>query len=390
MRKSVENRREWIRWLWARGLPLAHIAFVLELELDQVNADLAANYHRPDGVAWPFTEPAADDARRRKVRNWTAIKIRRLAELQHAPADIADLLCLEAEAVASFLRRCRRLRVRRRDRLKDGDCIRARTHAEQRAAERARDRAQHRRRRRELAMPPAGWSYKDRTAAAAAEAEALARCIAAAREGRLGAGELLELAVGVHFAPPRLPEPAPWTGDTDPHFKGPRLLTAAQIAEAEALLRTGSSFPELAARYGCSVSTLRSYVDVGPLRGTMTWPTEPVRYAHGTVRWDRPLVRGRNVKVWVVCECGRERLIGANVVFRGDRIFSAQCLACLRAAPPCPPLPVGHILKPGENPGKTDHFGPWPICGLKVRRLKYGRVKYLSGKGTEVTLTPGP
>jgi hypothetical protein len=152
--RYVRAVREWVRWFYFRAVPLEHVAIVLELELDQVKTELASRAIRPDGEAWPFNQPTPDDARRRKILNWTAIKTRRLAELRYTPAQIADLLCLDVEAVTSFIRRCRRIRSPRADRMKAGGCLRPRTEAEQAAAERARDRARQRRYRRKLATPP--------------------------------------------------------------------------------------------------------------------------------------------------------------------------------------------------------------------------------------------
>ena len=140
------------------------------------------------------------------------------------------------------------------------------------------------------------------------------------------------------------PEPAPWTGDWElPRPRGSThgsaKLSPSQIAEATELLRSGSSFPKLAKRYGCSVSTLRSYVDVGPLRSKNRYPTEPVHYAFGVVHWERPLIRGRRVKVVVECRCGRERLIGAHRCAFSDRTFTAECAECRSKYFPSPALP---------------------------------------------------
>ena len=236
--RNVQLHREWVRWLWARDIPLAHIAFVLELDLDLVKTDLAALCRRPDGVAWPFTKPTLAPARGRKIRAQCAVKVRRLDELGYTADRIADLLCLKVEAVSSFIRRRRRLRPRRSDRRKPGTMIRPRTKAEERAAKNVYDRAWRRRQKAELAKPAPGWGYADRRAAAAAEADALARFITAAREGRLSTGELLELAAGVHFAPPKLPEPEPWVGSSSWHSVGSAAkLDPDKIAEARVLRR---------------------------------------------------------------------------------------------------------------------------------------------------------
>jgi hypothetical protein len=156
-------------------------------------------------------------------------------------------------------RKFRRLRAVRSDRLEPGDAIKITCRAEELDAKRARARARYHRRRLELAKPPAGWSYQDRSQAARLEAEAHVAVQAAVKEGRLSAGALLDLAAGLYFAgprpaPPRI-EPAIWTGPERYSYGSPT-LDAERAAEIRELRRQGWSTGKLARRFGVTRSTI--------------------------------------------------------------------------------------------------------------------------------------
>lgn len=355
--KTARVLREWCHWYHLHDVPLEHIASVLDMPAEEIRGLLAARRHKPDADAWPFPRLALEAVRRRKIVCYTALYVRRLAALGYKPRAIAELLILDVDALHCFVRRTRRLRSPRRDRKAPGELIRPRTASEELAHVRACKRASELRQKRELATPAAGWTYSDRSART--EAEDYARFMAAVRAARLEPAELLELSARVHYAPPApcAPpvDPAIWTGASS-RWTG--RLTADQIAEAAELLRAGSSFPELATQYGCSVSTLRAHVDVGPLR-RQSWPTEAVVYSHGVVRWDRAPAQGHDAKVWVVCHCGRERLVKATRVFRTSPPFTAQCHPCwcdaqkLVHLSPALSGTVALLAEMQENPGET-------------------------------------
>jgi hypothetical protein len=266
-------RREWVLFFHDRRVPLEHIATILDTPLATVRGDISASYHCNRGPAWPFpAHPNEAAARARRIIGDTAVKIRRMSELKprYTPARIAELLLLDLGRVMSYTARIRRLRPVRGDRRKPGELIRPRTEAEQADAWRAYDRERKRREKRELAKPPAGWSYKDRCQAAATEAQARAAVITAMKEGRLSAGALLDMAAGLYFAPPRpAPPPAAWSGSSSWHSVGSaQKLDPDKIAELRVLRAQGWSTGALAKRYNTTrsniVHALRRPVHVSP------------------------------------------------------------------------------------------------------------------------------
>jgi lambda repressor-like predicted transcriptional regulator len=257
MRASAQWRREWVRWLHFHRVPLEDVAAILDISPAVVRTDIAARYHRPDGEAWPFNETDRAAVRRRSILNVTANKIRRMVELRYGAPRIAELLELEPPAVRSFIRRIRRRRSVRSDRVKPDELIRPRTEAEETAGRLAAKRADGRRYRRQLKTPPAEWSYQARAETARAEAAALVALQTAVREGRLSAARVLDLAAGLHFAEPRpaLPEPAIWTGPESYRCGAPK-LDPQQVAEIRELRRAGWSTGKLARRFGVTRSTI--------------------------------------------------------------------------------------------------------------------------------------
>ena len=178
----------------------------------------------------------------------------------------------------------------------------------------------------------------------------MAQFMATIQEARVSGADILGLASRVWFAPSRArPEPlvesAIWAGSHSPPTK-PLRLTEAQLAEAAELLKSGASYPAVAARLSCSVSTLRYYVsaDVGKRRVPATYPTEAARYQNGTVRWDKPMRHGRSNEVLVECQCGRERYIATHQVARAGREFTAGCVECF----PFTPYLGEPLLKPEQ------------------------------------------
>jgi hypothetical protein len=181
-------------------------------------------------------------------------------------------------------------------------------------------------------LPPAGWSNGDRLATG--EAREWAKFVTALQEARASGADILGLASRVWFAPARrepVPvEPVIWTGETDQRILGSTKLTADQIAEAGAMLRSGMSWPKVAWRFGVSENTLRRYVTgIEPRDAAHRYPTRAVRYRHGVVRWDLPLIGGRHLQVLVECgTCGGQRYVRATHIERDSHSFTGRCDDC--------------------------------------------------------------
>jgi hypothetical protein len=257
MVKHGQLFREWVRWFHRHRVPPADIAAVLGVSPDLVVDAIAIDRSSLE-AAWPFNQPDAEQARRRRIIGATATKIRRLTTLLYQPPRIAELLLLEPDAVCCFVRRTRRIRGRRDDRREPGTMIRPRTEAEELAAHRSYQRPWYRQAKRKAQEPPPGWSYADRSAASRKDAADLVAFHAAVREGRLSAGSILDLAFRFHFAEPRSPappEPAIWTGPESYHY-GASKLDTEQVAEIRELRRAGWSTGKLARRFAVTRSTI--------------------------------------------------------------------------------------------------------------------------------------
>ena len=273
-----KSHRAWVRYLTARGIPRGHVAFVLGIDEDLVERDLALDRApKTHGGRYPKRRPCPPglksvDCHSRRILSHTATKIRRFAKLGYKPTAIANILILAAVVVANLLVRLTPIRLchRQRDRA-HGPASPARTwpRSEREPAPRAR-----RLSRLEL-TPAAGWTNADRLGTAAAELAEYARFLAAVREGKLASRELLDHA-GLFYAVPRRPAvdaPAIWTGSDVLHVVGPLAMTVDEIHQAGELLRAGATYVEVARRFNVSVNTLRRYVDgVGPRKNFHTGP----------------------------------------------------------------------------------------------------------------------
>jgi hypothetical protein len=260
--KTTQVVREWARWMDIKGMPVEDIAGMLEVPPAEVWDLLADRQDKPDDAVWPFRHQTPANAHNRKIRGWTATHCRRLAKLGYRPPRIAELLCLEERAVRSFIDRVRRLQGRRGDRLEPGEMIRPRTPAQERAHDRAVNRASKRRRKRELATPPPGWTYADRTEANRADVARLAAVQAAVRDGRLSTVAMLSLSAGLYFSGPRAEPPPPivpatWSGASSWQSRGSaQRFDADALAELRALRSKGWSTGALAARYNTTRSNV--------------------------------------------------------------------------------------------------------------------------------------
>ena len=143
---NTRPRRQWVRWLRARGLPLCHVAAVLRCDVETIDDDvrIAGRYSRARPTC-PFGKnarsPHRHDPQARAIFGATAFKVRTLAGLGYAAGRVAELLALEPRLVSDFISRSLRLRGG------DGLLEQPRDRVEARAAARNINRA---RRRREI------------------------------------------------------------------------------------------------------------------------------------------------------------------------------------------------------------------------------------------------
>jgi transposase len=301
-------RRDWVRWYASQRVPPDHIAAILGTDVETVEADLGIRRqrrkpHLPLGKGSPHRRRPA----RRAILSMTVTHIERLRSLGYAAERVAEILKLDPARVTDFLNRTAPIRgtVRSRPRSREEE-VRARANQARREA-----------RKRELA------AWGDKHEPPAVRPIVIVPEIAAAPE--LMDDQASAEPPAIEASPPH-----EWSGSASMHDRAPKLIEA-QVLEAGELLRSGLSYPAVAKRFGVSVNTLRRYVtDVGPRRSAVPWPTEAVRYDHGVMRWDLPLVLGRKTKVLVECECGNRRQIDATTAARPDQTFTGACDACKR------------------------------------------------------------
>lgn len=254
-----QGRRVWVRFLHGRGIPPAHVAFVLGIDQALVERDLKIRKGRkPKRPPAPGRKLNPADCHRRRILSDTANKIRRLAELGYRPAAIAAALMLELAAVEDFLSR---LTPIRRERVPTPTLARPRSVAEDRAARQAQAAAEARRLTRLELAPPPGWTYADRVKAAALEAAEYSRFLSAVRSGKLPAADLVDQA-RAFYAPPRrrppeLPAagPAVWTGERSFHLGAPK-LTPEMIDEIRIMRAHGMSVGKIARRFDVTENTI--------------------------------------------------------------------------------------------------------------------------------------
>lgn len=382
-----QYNRGWSRWLLAWGVPVEHVAIVLDLTPGEVESLIASSARyvstadaelchrmRAEGSTYRHVAHAVGRSRqtvwglitrgthhtappprppfrrpRSAILAQTARHVRTLTGLGYTAEQIAELLVVDASTVQDFLarlepiRKARALgdhRTRPREPREEHQVRlnlqqpkdRRRVPVDDQVVDERRDR--HRLHR----SPVDAWGPRG----TAAEIADYNRFLAAVREGRLSGPELLGLAARVHYAEPRRsgeapePEPAIWTGASELHLTGAVALNAQQMLEAADLLRRGTPWAHVARHFEVSENTLRRYIDdIAPRRTAAIYPTEAVRYEHGTVRWDLPLgtTKDRTHRtVLVECECGRERRVWTTQVTRPQTTFMGLCEACHRRA----------------------------------------------------------
>ena len=228
----------WCRWLCSVGVPTEHIAILLELAPTEVESLLAV----PRRAKTVITLPRHSSVRR-PILNWTANKVRTLAELGYGPGRIAAILVLDRRRVVDFLQR-----VTPASSMLLG-FVRPRTTAEQKRVD-----ATSRRRAR--------------AAKAAAE-----RAVWSQRDSRLD--DAGQSPVVSYDAPPPAADqvdelvPAPevlvpvsnrWDGPASPFISAKRKLTEAQELDIIAKRAEGWPVWELAHEYEVSRGTILAIV----------------------------------------------------------------------------------------------------------------------------------
>ena len=101
MAKLSTRRRLWTRWLWGAGLPVPHIAAILDITTDVVTE----RSNRPEQHAYPLRFHARARRRDRAIVGETGNMIRRMTELGYGAAEVANLLWLTERTVKDFLTR---------------------------------------------------------------------------------------------------------------------------------------------------------------------------------------------------------------------------------------------------------------------------------------------
>jgi hypothetical protein len=232
----------WVRWMWACGLPRAHILFVLGIaeppapHIENCLRDPTKGKAKGKPPARP--QPDRRGGRRPTITLLcrTVIKARRLAELGYKPATIAHILAVPEKDVVHHLRHGSR----------DLPPVVSPWYA---------------------TIESDAWRY-DRDASPAPNPELPA--VAPSDAQRVAA---LDTGTETTEPPSVPPAPNPWEGSHSTHACGPIKLSLGQIQDAGELLRSGASYAATARHFGVSVNTLRRYVvDVEPRRRTAAAP----------------------------------------------------------------------------------------------------------------------
>jgi len=239
--RTIDNypdHARWVDWLFRGcGMPIAHIAIVLDLDPRAIDAWI----RRPYKWGRRRAVPAGPRRRGRAViLGPTAGKVARLRELKYSAAKIARLLCLDLADVKEFIARIKPIR--------------------RAALARPRERAQQaalrpcRRRRRKHPAPMIADPWRC-PGDAALDRQATAIMPAIAAEAR----ELVDHQAGAELpaAEPVAPPPAAWSGPLNPNATKAPKLTPDQMREVAELRSLGRSEYDLARSFGVARNTIR-------------------------------------------------------------------------------------------------------------------------------------
>ncbi len=233
--KRIKYLRRWVRHLRAAGLPDAHSAHVLAVDVAQVEA---VPLHTP----WDKPLRFACRDKRPLDGSPAAPKVRRLSELGYSDATISDILRLEESSVRSYLAgRAQQLRHQeeRTARL-EADRLRKDRNAARRAARR--EGARVRREKKEARWPHvADVSYDSLSKPPAAQVVA---------DATVEATGLPPAASPLFFEPNR------WDGPLADHGK----LSPLDVKKIRWLAKYGKTPNQLASQFGVSATHIRGVV----------------------------------------------------------------------------------------------------------------------------------
>ncbi len=253
----------WIDWL-SRGcfLSVKHVCLVLDLDPSTVHAFMTRPVHgRPRAL--PTGPPRWRTVDRARIAAQTSVKARRLAELGYSIARSAIILDVEAQALRSFLTRCRPVRR--------ASISRPRDHTEQRRLEANRRRRRRRRKAAAVnARPPTSWrSTWDRRRRPADPETVVLPAIATELDQDTGvlpaiAAAPVELGADQARAAKAPPARNPWVGPTTMKAtgadNGSAKLSEADAREVLRLHAEGMSIYALARKYTVNDGTIRAIV----------------------------------------------------------------------------------------------------------------------------------